>query len=192
MNRTKLYIVAIIAMAAFIWPIAAGGQDLGLTSDGKVPGKPFEALQQQIDELRDIQTITTKAYTNNSGCEFPQEEWRDIISLSLPAGHFIMTMAINATFWHGGIYNPGFHTYLECKCVDANRDLIPGCGAAGGVAGHDSLVQTIPLSLYEATEITLKCYHNCGYDDPTPNDPMSMGIVWTAIEVDEIDNQFTP
>jgi hypothetical protein len=45
--------LAIIATLAFGFSAAAQGQDLKLTSDGKVPGQPFQALQQQIDALEE-------------------------------------------------------------------------------------------------------------------------------------------
>lgn len=54
--KTALLLLSLIAWAA----LAAAGQDVTLTSDGKVPGKPFEHLQQQIDalllEAADLQT----------------------------------------------------------------------------------------------------------------------------------------
>ena len=162
-------------------------------------GVPFEALQRQIDDLQQqindiqIQNSYTKAYTNSSHLnQFPQDKEMKIISLSLPEGKFIMTIVMGATFFHDGLYNSDYQTYLGCDFVDENDNLVTGYKFGGGVTGAETLANTIPLTLYEATNITLNCSHSCGYDDPVPNDPMSFSIVWTAIEVDEIENQVIP
>ena len=184
MNYKSITIISIIVTAIFVMPLFSFAW----------PGRPFQVLQNQIDDLQqqinDIQTGSVKAYTNSSHLNlFPQDEERDIITLSLPEGEFIMTIVMGATFFHGGLYDADYHTYLHCDFVDEEGEKVTGYGFGGGVVGHESLASNIPLTLFEATDITLRCSHNCGYDDPTPNDPMSFSIVWTAIEVDEMDNQ---
>lgn len=42
----------LLSLLLGLWlPLAAAAQDIGLTPDGKVPGNPFDYLQQQIDLL---------------------------------------------------------------------------------------------------------------------------------------------
>src|SRR4030042_127030 len=47
---TKKIVLALIALV--LWVPAAYAADVTLTPDGKVPGTPFQALQQQIDQLK--------------------------------------------------------------------------------------------------------------------------------------------
>jgi hypothetical protein len=160
-------------------------------------GRFYWYLQKQINDLQQ-QCNGPKAYTNNSFIDaLPQQESIDFISLSLPAGHFFMTMDVQATFWQCGVYNEHYHTYLGCNCIDEAGVEIPACGVGGGVVGRTSLGDNLALTLEAPTTITLRCSHNCLYDDDSNdpdqcNDPLAMSIVWTAFEVDEIENQFSP
>ena len=52
MKYWKITLSAIIGLFVSGFLSTAFPQDMNLTSDGKVPGKPFEYLQQQIVELR--------------------------------------------------------------------------------------------------------------------------------------------
>jgi hypothetical protein len=193
--KKLITITSLIFIVAFVFSVNLFAQDLTLTTDGKVPGKPFEALQQQIDALQiQINDVNNPvlAFTNSSYLdEFPQDTTMDIINLDLPAGHFIMTITMGASFFHDGVYNADYHTYMHCDFVDDEGSLVTGYGFGGGFTGHDSLAKTIPISIDEPTNIILRCEHSCGYDDPLPNDPLSYSIEWNAIKVDDLNNQVT-
>ncbi len=55
MNRTKISgigsLVAIFVVLLLLLPSVGGAQDVTLTPEGKVPGKPFDDLQGQINDL---------------------------------------------------------------------------------------------------------------------------------------------
>jgi hypothetical protein len=124
-------------------------------------GRLYWYLQKQINDLQQ-QCNGPKAYTNNSFIDaLPQEVSIDFISLSLPAGHFFMTMDVQATFWQCEVYNEHSHTYLGCNCIDEEGVEIPTCGVGGGVVGHTSLGDNLALTLEAPTKITLRCSHNC-------------------------------
>ena len=48
--RKRILVLAMVFMISL--PVIAFAADVTLTSDGKVPGTPFQALQQQIDQLK--------------------------------------------------------------------------------------------------------------------------------------------
>ncbi|CAB1057870.1 hypothetical protein D1BOALGB6SA_2626 [Olavius sp. associated proteobacterium Delta 1] len=52
MNFNRLGIISLIAAVVFVLPLFAAAQDVVLRSDGKVRGRPFKVLQQQIDDLQ--------------------------------------------------------------------------------------------------------------------------------------------
>ena len=193
MNRTQVYILTIIAMVAFTWPMTAGGQDVGLTSDGKVQGKPFVALQEQIDNLQlqinNIEAGLVKAYvTKNNIHGLPPgvENAVNLMSLNLPAGEYVTTMTIQASYYPGGVYDPDSQTFLACSFVDAEGNPVTGHLVGGGVNGTDTHAITMELTLFADTEVFCRCMHD-PFDDEETMDINS--AVWTAIKADEIDNQ---
>ena len=192
MNYNRLAIIFIVVTAIFVMPLLNLAHDAAFADDTTVPGKPFKVLQDQIDDLQqqinNMPTGKVKAYSARSHyTNMPQSEDRiPVITLSLPEGKFIMTITMLATFFHEGIYNANYQTFVDCVCVDQYGAEIQGCGISGGVTGIETLAVTFEQPLFETTNvITLCCKHGSWSDDPMTIN----GLTWTAIKVDELDIQ---
>jgi hypothetical protein len=188
MKLNKLAILYLIAGAVFILPFLAVAKDT-------VSGRPFQALQEQIDALQEqidaLQTGPVKAYVTKNGAENltdlnPLVDY-DVMTLSLPKGKYIYTITIQASYYPNGIYDPNSQTFLDCWFLYSNDQ--PGLGhhIGGGVNGTDMLALTTEEEIYEdETEVTLVCNH----------DPFDSGetvtinsTVWTTIKVGELVRQ---
>ena len=66
--RFLIFVAALVA--AQTGPSTA--QDVQLTTDGKVPGKPFQVLQDQIDSL---QTLSDLACAEGQTVRFTSGQW---------------------------------------------------------------------------------------------------------------------
>jgi hypothetical protein len=193
MIKTYGYMIAALVFLVFTWPIIAVGEDVVLTSDGKVPGKPFQALQQQIDELQqqidDIHVGIVKAYvTKNGDIELAPDEKVDVMTLSLPEGKYINTITIGAGYpppWQ----DDSSSSFLECAFVDSQGFPVTGDLVGGNVFGLNSFAITLELefSLPDTNDVVLQCK-----SDPLGDMEYNMTIYhteWTAIKVSEIERQ---
>jgi hypothetical protein len=195
MNRIQVFIVTIIAMVVFILPLSVCGEDLVLTSDGKVPGKPFVALQKQIDNLQlqidEIEAGPVKAYvTKNGGVVLLPgiKNAVNLMSLNLLAGEYVTTMTIQASFYPGGFYVHDTQTSLSCSFVDGDGNQVTGHLVGGKINGTETHAITMELTLFDETEIFCRCSH-VPFNEYA-DEPMDINsVVWTAIKASELDNQ---
>jgi hypothetical protein len=192
MNLNKFVILSLIACAVLGLSLLAVAQDVILTPDGKVPGKPFEALQQEIDDLQqqinDMQTGTVSAYETKSNVGYissGEENAVDVLTLSLPAGIFINTITLNANWYPGDMYVHDSFTDLYCEFVDPHGNSVTGDPVEEMVNGTDILAKTLALTPSEPMVVILSCWHRPKRGDE--GEPIRMGnAVWTAIKVDEL------
>ncbi len=195
MKKTQCFLMSIIIIVLTIQPFSANGADIILTSDGKVPGKPFIILQEQIDSLQaqidNLEKGVVKAYVNKGGgiaLQPGDANAISLVSLNLPAGDYISMITVQATFHPGGSYVHDTLTSLSCSFEDLGGNPITGHLFGGNVTGQYSHGITMELSLYQDTEIFCKCKHNPFSE--YAEEPLDINsIVWTAIKADELDNQ---
>ncbi|MGV7224987.1 MAG: hypothetical protein ACQ9MH_26165 [Nitrospinales bacterium] len=154
-----------------------------INCDGDTDGADLALLAADFGTTGCGPYDTLRAYNvRNHYEDLPQLGERvPIITLSLPDGNFIMTITMGARFFVNGVYNADYQSFVDCVCVDQNGSEIQGCGISGGVTGIVTLANNFAQPLFAPTTVTLKCKHESWSDDP-----MSINISWTAIEVDEL------
>jgi hypothetical protein len=188
MNKHFIYITVLVVTVAFTFSGAVVGEGVDLTPDGRVPGKPFQDLQQQIDELRQqistIQDSKVEAYVAKNGDIVMQPNSEaDVMNMTLPMGAYINTITISA-----GNYPPTNNntpiSLLDCSFVDSQNIPITGDLVGGHVYSHESYAITLELQFWEQEmiDIKLRC-HSMAIDE---SDIVILHAEWIAIKVDEI------
>jgi hypothetical protein len=197
MNITFFKAVAIISVGLFAWPALVLGGDLTLTSDGKVPGKPFEFLQQQINALQqqidEFEAGTVKLYENKKDLALPDLEPNTptaVVTIDLAAGVYLTTVTIGAVYWGSpeGYYDAARPGWLDCWFEDSEGTQITGHHFGGNVIGMQTHSITMSLVLESDTTAKVMCSNESLWFTPVNNMGISNAI-WTAMEVDEFYNQ---
>jgi len=185
MKLNRLAIISLTAAIIFVLPLFAVAQN----------GKPFQALQEQIDDLQQqleaVQTGPVKAYvTKNGAIDLTPNIDHSVMTLTLPEGKYIYTITIQASYYPNDLYNPLSQTFLECSFLYDNEPSGLGHHVGGGVNGTDTHALTtedeITPMFGDEVEVTLVCEHE-PFD--TGETMTINSAVWTAIKVGEIDRQ---
>lgn len=102
MNYNRVTIISILVTAIFVMPL------FSFAAEETVPGAPFQALQEQIDELwqhiNNMPTGEVKAYSGKQIMNFPPlylNQPANVITLDLPKGNYISTTTVNAAYFGG-------------------------------------------------------------------------------------------
>lgn len=188
MNLNKLFIISIISCAAICLSLPAVAGDINLNPDGTVPGKPFEYLQQQINDLQDqidnIQAGIVKAYFTSDGDIIIDAEgvFVKVLGLELPRGAYVSNMTLSVASMPRSD-----NSFLDCRFIneDTNSQITGGFGL---VVNHpQQLAHTWSFNVFaDSANIALYC-RAWGFED------WEISTIhhaeWSVIEVDEIDNQ---
>lgn len=188
MKKALTLSITIFVSIFLITTLVTAG-DVVLTNDGKVPGKPFQDLQMQIDELREqMQNSTFKGYFTADGdiSLYQENQFVDVLVLNLPEGSYVSNMTLSVSSLPKRAY------YLDCKF---KNDLtgVDLTGLFGVSFAHpQQLAHTWGFNLFEDSSVVLTCLHY--HESVTPY--VSKSIIhraeWTVVKVDELDWQPSP
>ena len=197
MNRSPNLTVSILTILLLLLPLSAMGQDLTLTKEGKIPGRPFEALQEQIDDLQqqilDLQLeCVSPAYSTESNSVLMTEIPTIVMSKSLPPGEYVSNISMGFQYPVSYGVVPDCWAFVECSLTDSDGNILAS-GVGGNVVGITNISGTniIGLTAEPQTTVVLSCFLGCEwcpgyipnsqYPDPTL---MMGGADWTFIKVD--------
>jgi hypothetical protein len=196
MDRSFKYAWPVAIILVLLFPLMAVGQDLTLTDDGKVPGKPFQALQEQIDDLQqqifDLRfSCPTPAYSASAEGMVMTSTPAVVMSKTLPPGEYASTISMGFQYPVSYGVVPDCWAFVECSLTDADGKILAG-GVGGNVVGiaTHSATSIIGLDGETDTTVVLTCFLGCEWcPDYIPNDDypdptlMMGGANWTFIRV---------
>ena len=177
--KTKSIIALIIGiMMVILIPM------VGVAEDETAPGVPFQALQEQID---DIQAGIAKAYSVNSGSTVISTD-TEVMSIDLPPGDYVSNISLGFRYTYAG-FEADAWAFVDCGIyADGN---FTGYGLGGnvcGIMGH-STTQILSLTS-DSTTVTLRCELGsecCGEYCTACANEVDLELLsgsWTLIRVD--------
>ena len=170
-----------ISITAFILIFMVG------TTLATADGVPFEALQQQIDDLQEQindlqQGCIPAAYSTYADPEVVEVEPRIVMEKLLPSGVYVSNISLGGKYGNFG-FDPECWAFLDCQIVDGVTNLPIAGGVGGNVVGIMTHSSTEILTLQNNTIVALQCSEGSSLCDYEPYPKLEVGGSWTFIEV---------
>jgi len=187
MNYKSITIISIIVTAIFVMPLFSFAG----------PGRPFQVLQNQIDDLQqqinEIQPGSLCAAYSTHLTEsieiIPDEFYEDVVvmSITLPKGDYVSTISLGVQYQAAGHgFWPECWAYLDSSIIDLNTlNKIGNASVGGNVVGVLPRSGTNMLKLWEETTVALTIKVDCIWCQEFPETRLNiLGGSWTLIKVE--------